>query len=119
MVKKIVAIFSLGLMMLMYSGCGNKEAPIEVEVFEKYNPLLYTNVKYLRITSLVDSVKITKIIPNRGKCTVGGVLDKGQTDFDKTLSYGETWDYIPLKGCNKLLSVDIATNQGEWSFSFQ
>lgn len=33
MVKKIVAIFSLGLMMLMYSGCGNEEAPIEVEVF--------------------------------------------------------------------------------------
>ena len=119
MVKKIVAIFSLGLMMLMYSGCGNKQAPIEVEVFEQYNPILHTNVKYLRITSLVDSVKITKIILNRGKCTVGGVLDKGQTDFDKTLSYGETWDYIPLRGCNKLLSVDIATNQGEWSFSFQ
>ena len=37
MVKKIVAIFSLGLMMLMYSGCGNEEAPIEVEVFEQYN----------------------------------------------------------------------------------
>lgn len=117
--KKIVAIFSLGLMLLVYSGCGNNEAPIEVEVFEKYNQLLYSNVKYLKITSLVDSVTITRIVPNRGKCTVGGVLDKGEANFNRTLSYGETWNYIPLKGCDKLLSVDIATNKGEWSFLFQ
>ncbi|MCV3396184.1 hypothetical protein [Campylobacter sp. RKI_CA19_01116] len=107
----IVAIF--------FAACGGEDkVPIEVSISERYNPILHRNVKYLNITSLVDSVKITNIIPNRGKCKVGGVLDKNDIKIDKTLSYSQTWDYIPLSNCNKILEVKVETDHGDWTFSF-
>ncbi|MCW1359776.1 hypothetical protein [Campylobacter sp. US33a] len=99
-------------------GCGSKEPPVEIETFEQYNQLLYSNSKFLKITSLVDSVTITKIIPNRGKCKIGGVLDNRDIKINKTLKYGEVWNYIPLRGCDKLLEVRVETDQGEWDFKF-
>ncbi|WP_257936614.1 hypothetical protein UPTC5083_00184 [Campylobacter lari] len=107
----IVAIF--------FAACGGEDkVPIEVSISERYNPILHRNVKYLNITSLVDSVKITNIIPNRGKCKVGGVLDKNGIKIDKTLSYSQTWDYIPLVSCSKILEVQVETDHGDWTFSF-
>ncbi|MCR6591697.1 hypothetical protein [Campylobacter insulaenigrae] len=104
---------------MFFTACsGENKVPIEVSVSERHNPILHRYVKYLSITSLVDSVKITNIIPNRGKCKVGGLLDKDKAKIDKILSYGETWDYIPLVGCDKVLEVQVETDHGDWTFSF-
>lgn len=106
--------------LLAFSGCGMEDSPVEVAVFEQYNPLLHIRSKFLKITSKVDSVTITKIIPNRGKgsCRFGGVLDKGELKVNKTLEYGQIWDYIPLSNCDKLMEVKVVTNLGEWNFTF-
>lgn len=119
MKKIIIALVVAGIVGFVVSNF-DKDAPIQVETFEQYNPLLYSNSKFLKITSLVDSVKITDIIPNRGKgsCRVGGVLNSGKININKTLAYGETWNYIPLSSCVKLLEVKIITDRGEWDFSF-
>ena len=119
MKKIIIALVVAGIVGFVVSNF-DKDAPIQVEIFEQSNPLLYSNSKFLKITSLVDSVKITGIIPNRGKgsCRVGGVLNSGKINISKTLAYGETWNYIPLSSCAKLLEVKIITNKGEWDFSF-
>ena len=104
---------------MFFVACGGVDkAPIEVSITEQYNKFLYRNIKYLNITSLVDSIKITNIIPNKGNCKVGGVLDKNGVKINKTLSYGQTWDYIPLSNCDKILEVKIETDQGNWTFSF-
>lgn len=119
MKKIIIALVVVGIVGFIVSSF-DEDAPIQVETFEQYNPLLYSNSKFLKITSLSDSVKITDIIPNRGKgsCRVGGVLDSGKININKTLEYGETWNYIPLSGCAKLLDVKVITNKGEWEFRF-
>ncbi|WP_291949726.1 hypothetical protein [Campylobacter sp.] len=107
----IVAIF--------FAACGGEDkVPIEVSISEQYNPILHRNIKYLNITSLVDNVNITSITPNRGKCKVGGMLDKDNVKINKTLSYGETWDYIPLTNCKKILEVKVGTDHGDWTFNF-
>ncbi|MBZ7936143.1 hypothetical protein H2279_05815 [Campylobacter sp. B0100352/1] len=80
--------------------------------------LFHSKSKFLKITSLVDSVKITDIVPNRGKCKVGGILDQGKVKINKILKYGQVWDYIPITGCGKLLEVQVKTDKGEWNFKF-
>ena len=118
--KPALAI-AMYFMATVLNGCGQGEAPIAVEAEERYNPLLYSNVKTLTITSLVDSVTIKDIIPNKGagECRFGGLLDpKGLKVPERTLKYGQSWRNIPITGCNKLLQVEVETNLGSWVFSW-
>ncbi|MBZ7953841.1 hypothetical protein H2278_03150 [Campylobacter sp. W0018] len=112
--KKLVML----VLVLFILGCGSGEPPIQIETFEQYNPLFHSKSKFLKITSLVDSVKITDIVPNRGKCKVRGILDQGKVKINKVLKYGQVWDYIPITGCGKLLEVQVKTDKGEWNFKF-
>lgn len=106
----IIAIF--------FKACGSNP-PFEVEVFEQYNPLLYQNVKFLRIMATEDGVQITDIIPNRGKCSVGGALAGPNDDrLYKKLDKGEKWDFIPLTRCKAVNEVRIYTDKDEYDFSF-
>ncbi len=44
---------------MFFAACGGEnKVPIEVSVSERHNPILHRYVKYLSITSLVDSVKL-------------------------------------------------------------
>ena len=102
---------------LLLVGCLEEEAPIEVSAYSQYNPLLYREVNFLKITSLADSVHITGIKLNRGNCAVGGVLDSGITKFDKVLNYGQSLQ-LPVAKCENVLEVEVETDKGTWSFNF-
>lgn len=105
----IIAIF--------FKACGSS-APFKVEVLESYNQLLHQNVKSLKITATEDNVQITDIIPNRGKCSVGGFLVSPNDDrLYKKLDKGETWE-VPLSRCQTMTEVRIYTEDDEYDFSF-
>ncbi|MBK1971344.1 hypothetical protein [Campylobacter sp. TTU_617] len=86
--KMFLALFCA----FLFIACSDKEAPIEISLGERYNPIFKYNTQYLEITSLVDTIEITKITPNRGKgdCRAGGLLDKKDIKIEKTLSYGQS-----------------------------
>lgn len=105
----IIAIF--------FKACGSS-APFKVEILESYNPLLYQNVKSLKITATEDGVQITDIIPNRGKCSVGGILVSPNDDrLYKKLDKGESWS-VPLVRCKTINEIRIYTDEDEYDFSF-
>lgn len=56
MKKIIIALVVAGIVGFVVSNF-DKDAPIQVETFEQYNPLLYSNSKFLKITYLVDCRK--------------------------------------------------------------
>ncbi|MBK2000030.1 hypothetical protein JG678_01020 [Campylobacter sp. 2018MI35] len=64
--------------------------------------IFHSKSKFLKITYLVDSVKITDIIPNHEKCKVGGILDEGKFKIDKVFKYGK---FGTISGCGKLLEI--------------
>lgn len=115
--ERILAGMMLFVITFFISACG-ENAPFKVEVVEEYNPLLYQNVKSLKITATEDGVQITDIIPNRGKCSVGGVLVSPYDDrLYKKLNKGESWD-LPLVRCKTISEIRIYTDEGEYDFSF-
>ncbi len=93
--------------------------PVEVQTYVRENKFLGPTLKirYVKITALADSVEITEVVPNRGKCFVGGVADTHAVDVYKVLEFGQTWD-LPIAGCSRLLELKVVTDKGEWNFSF-
>ena len=96
------------------------EPPIEVQTYVRENNFLgpTLRIRYIKITALADSVEITEVVPNRGKCFVGGAADLQAVDVYKVLEFGQTWD-LPIAGCSRLLELKVVTDKGEWEFNFQ
>lgn len=93
-------------------GGGGSQSPVEVEAYDKYNPFLSDYMKFLSITAVVDSVTIIDVVVNKGNCRISG-------EAYKKLKYGQTWSDIPLPRCNRVLQVDIMTDDGdEFTYKF-
>ncbi len=105
---------------MFFVACGGEDkAPIEVS--------LYTQGRSnsIDITSLVDSVKIKNVIINRKKCDVNTINSRGWiTNFSEAikdkpmiLNFGQTSSKI-FTLCDKILEVNVETDYGDWTFSF-
>lgn len=103
------------LVVFILNACSRSQAPIKVELLTRISPFMnmFIPKNFIKITSLEDSVKITKITPNKGNCKVGGFIDN---NVNITLKYGQSRN-IALR-CEDLLEVDIQTDKGTWNFTF-
>jgi hypothetical protein len=63
------------------------------------------------ITSKLDCVVIENLVGNRGNCA-------NQTRFPKVLKFGQTLNYYYFDPCSKLLELEITTDQGNTTFSW-
>jgi len=63
------------------------------------------------ITSKLDCVVIENLVGNRGNCA-------NRTQFPKVLKFGQTLKYYYFDPCGKLLELEIATDQGNATFSW-
>lgn len=114
--KKLLTL--LAILGVFLAGCEDDtqtSAPVEVSVKEIYNPLLHANMKKLNVVSIVDEVEITNVVLNRGNCKINPRVDeiiiKSKTNPNK-LKYGQSKQYWFIK------EVQISTDRGTWTFSF-
>lgn len=94
---------------------------IKVETIQKPNPLYsyrsdpneyFTSrySTYLKITSLINKLEITKVTTNRGKCKLA--------DKRKILNYADSLElYMDRECANNILEIEIYTNEGDFTFS--
>lgn len=107
-----------------FVGCGSGKSPIEVETYIEdvgFGQYL-SQTFYVRVTAVVDSVTIKRVVVNRGNC--------GDSEVERTLSFGEAYKEriggrivnmaIPPNGCsiNSVKEVQVFTDKGDWTFNF-
>lgn len=107
-----------------FVGCGGGKSPIEVETYAEDVAFgqFINQTFYVRVTAVVDSVTIGRIVINRGNC--------GDSEMDVTLTFGKTYKEriggrvvnlaIPSNGCSirDVKEVQVFTDKGTWTFNF-
>lgn len=105
---------------MLLSACGEKVAPIKVELSQfSYPQLPYLIYNKVTVTTISDNdeIIIRGITVNKGNCK------SIRTPFkERTLSYGQYVEdvFITPEGttCN-VLQTTVDTNKGSWSFDFK
>lgn len=113
--KKIAVVFAL---FVVLAGCGESKPAVEIETFNKVNPLF--NVKYVqvKIKSIVDEVVIKDVTVNRGNCKIENrnVLS-GKPIFPAKLKFGESVSVSFTAPC-EATEVSVDTSDGGWTVSY-
>lgn len=106
MMKKIF----IGALVLVLSGCG--DSPIDVSLdmapgLDGFSPL-----RYLVVTSKVDSVKLSKVEVNRGNCKTFNWRGPNP------LQFGQEKRGMLVCDLDQVKEVVVETDQGEYTFTF-
>jgi hypothetical protein len=111
--KLILKSFLVMILAVGFVGCSSKpeKAPVKVTSSQAWNRAYGFYYPKLTITA-TDDVTVNDVVVNRGSCK------RGDSGFPRELKYGSSMEVRVNSGCD-LLEVKIATNKGDWSFSFQ
>ena len=101
---------------LTLSGCSESEPPIKIESYDKTNPY-NSSVKsvVVKITSKTDEVVIEDVITNRGNCKIFPTFKKR---LPSKLTFGNSVEIRFAAPCTAA-QVDVVTDQGDWSVSYE
>lgn len=111
LIKALLLIFSIAII----SGCGGKEAPVEITKYKEINQIFKIPVERLEVVAMADSVEIRDVVVNRGNCKI---TERVANSFPANLTYGGKINVFVMADCPGVREVDITTNAGSWSFSF-
>lgn len=92
---------------------------VKVETYNKINPIWHLEYILVKIFSVVDEVVINDVILNRGNCKIENIdVFSKRPIIPKNLKFGESVSVSFSAPCEKALQLDIITNQGNWTWTF-
>lgn len=109
--KKLVLIASA---FIVLSGCGDSDAPIDIEIYQLTSNLGSPYVE-VKVISLVDKIEVKEIEINRGNCQLYKIYRYGS--LPKTITYGGHFSMTSSFECDPR-QVDVTTDNGVWSFTY-
>lgn len=100
----------IGALMLTLSGCG--DSPIDVSLDTAPGLDGFSSLRYLVVSSKVDSVKLNKIEVNRGNCKTFNWRGPNP------LKFGQEKRGMLVCDLDQVKEVLVETDQGEFTFTF-
>lgn len=109
--KKLWFPLMLLFILLNVSACNaEQECPVEVIVYPASNGF----ESWIKVSSLVDDITVTGIIPNRGN-----IEDRwGKRLLPKTLKFGENVKNVFTARVDDFKEIEVQTDRGNWTFKF-
>jgi hypothetical protein len=98
--------------------CGNAEPPIEIEAFDKKDPMFGLKYVEVKVTAIEDLVTVDNVVVNRGNCKIeNNDFRTKKPILPKELKFGESVT-VTFGGNCSASEVEIIANGDNWNWEY-